>query len=98
MTEREQQIKEIAKDIALNICWDEDVIPTINCLETATHLYIRGYRKHGQGKWEEHIGENWYGSERCEKYTYYVCSECGKEQMRESPYCPNCGKIMKEKE
>lgn len=97
MTEKEQQIKEIAKDLSFSICWccDEVDSPTVDCLETAAQLYISGYRKQVQGKWEEHTGENWYWPERCEKYTYYVCSECGKEQMRESPYCPNCGKIMR---
>ena len=44
MTE-EKQIKEMAKDIACNIAWDEDEIPTVNCLETAKRLYIADYRK-----------------------------------------------------
>lgn len=42
---RENQIEEMAKDIACKIAWDEDEIPTVNCLETAKRLYCEGYRK-----------------------------------------------------
>ena len=45
---KEKQIEEMARDLACNICWDEDEIPTINCLETATRLYIKGYRKQSE--------------------------------------------------
>lgn len=41
----EKQIDEMAKDIACKIAWDEDEIPTVNCLETAKRLYCEGYRK-----------------------------------------------------
>mgnify|MGYP003288685788 CR=1 FL=1 len=41
----DKQIKEMARDIACNIAWDEDEIPTVNCLETAKRLYCEGYRK-----------------------------------------------------
>lgn len=40
-----KQIEEMAKDIACKIAWDEDEIPTVNCLETAKRLYNAGYRK-----------------------------------------------------
>lgn len=42
---RDKQIDEMAKDIACLTAWDEDEIPTINCLETAKRLYLKGYRK-----------------------------------------------------
>ena len=42
---RDKQISEMAKDIACKTAWDEDEIPTINCLETAKRLYNAGYHK-----------------------------------------------------
>lgn len=42
---RDKQIEEMAKDIACKTAWDEDEIPTVNCLETAKRLYCEGYRK-----------------------------------------------------
>ena len=44
--DKQKQIEEMAKDIACKIAWDEDEIPTVNCLETAKRLYCEGYRKH----------------------------------------------------
>ena len=49
MTE-EKQIEEMAKDIACKTAWDEDEIPTINCLETAKRLYCEGYRKQSENE------------------------------------------------
>ena len=88
--DREKQIEEMAYEIETRLGYLKST-----CYNAANVLYHAGYRKQRQGKWEELIGERWFCSERCEKYTYYVCSECGKRQMRESPFCPNCGKIMK---
>ena len=42
---RDKQIEEMAKDIACKIAWDDDEIPTLDCLETAKRLYLAGYRK-----------------------------------------------------
>lgn len=41
----EKQIEEMAKDLAENVAWDEDEIPTLDCLETAKRMYLKGYRK-----------------------------------------------------
>lgn len=40
-----KRIEEIAKYLAENVAWDEDDIPTVDCLETAKRLYSNGYRK-----------------------------------------------------
>jgi hypothetical protein len=40
-----KQIEEMAKVLTYEIAWDEDEIPTVNCLETAKRLYCEGYRK-----------------------------------------------------
>lgn len=40
-----KQIDEMARELAENLAWDEDEIPTVDCLETAKRLYIKGYRK-----------------------------------------------------
>ena len=45
---KEKQIEEMAHDIACKIAWDEDEIPTVNCLETAKRLYCEGYRKQSE--------------------------------------------------
>ena len=42
---RDKQIEDMAKDIACKITWDDDEIPTVDCLETAKRLYNAGYRK-----------------------------------------------------
>ena len=65
-----KQIEEMAKHLAEKICWDEDEIPTVNCLETATRLYIKGYRK--QPEWisvEDRLPE------RCGYYLTYTTRE-----------------------
>lgn len=96
---RNKQIEEMAKDLACNICWDEDEIPTINCLETATRLFIKGYRKQSEGEW--HAKDNING--RCSIAT---CSNCGTTKglavllpietvTRDFPYCEKCGAKMK---
>ena len=45
MTDKNREIEEMARYIARKIVWDEDEIPTLNCLETAKRLYNEGYRK-----------------------------------------------------
>lgn len=41
-----EQIEEMAKDLAMSIVWcDEDIVPTVDCLNTATILYGKDYRK-----------------------------------------------------
>lgn len=42
---RDKQIEEMAMSLAKNLAWDEDVIPTVDCLETAKQLYSEDYRK-----------------------------------------------------
>lgn len=42
---KEKQIEEMARNLAENVAWDEDDIPTVDCLETAKRLYLNGYRK-----------------------------------------------------
>lgn len=93
MTEQ-KQIEEMAKDIARKIAWDEDEIPTVNCLETAKCLYTAGWRKQIVGEWieVETIDDGW---------TRYRCNGCGwdtesyyKEKYDLHRYCPNCGSRM----
>lgn len=40
-----KQIEEMGREIAHNVAWDEDELPTVDCLETAKRLYNAGYRK-----------------------------------------------------
>lgn len=51
-----------------------------------------------QGKWIKTTPWS-YGSGMGEVYGYYQkCSNCGKEFMDKSNFCPNCGADMREKE
>lgn len=45
MNKQIDEIRAMAKFLACNVAWDEDEIPTVNCLETANRLYVNGYRK-----------------------------------------------------
>lgn len=89
---KEKQIEEMAKDIACKTVWDEDEIPTVNCLETAKRLYNAGYRKQSEGEWV------WEHDELNDPKRYFirvVCSHCGLKTGQTSSFCPNCGAKMK---
>jgi hypothetical protein len=82
---RAEQIAEMAKDFAFNIYWEEDEIPTINCLETATRPYLIGYRKQAEG--ERILQQNGNG----------VCSNCKRQDGIDdlASFCRYCGAKMK---
>ena len=93
---REKQIEEMAKDLACNVCWDEDEIPTLNCLETAIRLYIKGYRKQSEGEWHTVVdNKNDIVTEctACKKQFWFM--KKGQLNIDRMPYCPNCGAKMK---
>lgn len=107
MSDREKQIKEIAK----HCCFPCDMECNGECLEgndpskcyisveVATKLYNAGYRKPRDGEWKEFSDE--YGI--CA--THFVCSKCkaafvsseltDKEFLGMMKFCPNCGANMK---
>ena len=97
---REKQIEEMAKKLAESICWDEDEIPTVDCLETATRLYLAGYRKQSEGVGRDkcngavatfvHSGGSTCGY--VYKYYRHPRINCLKSLPK---YCPNCGTKMK---
>lgn len=78
-----KQIEEMANVLTYEIAWDEDEIPTVNCLETAKRLYNAGYRKQSEGEWIDRDGKTW-------------CSLCNASNKQyKPPFCPHCGAKMK---
>jgi rubrerythrin len=86
--DREKQIEEMAKILAFEIAWDEDEIPTVNCLETAKRLYNEGYRKQSEGEWVK---------DKESKFEHrYHCSVCGFYLIgMPTKHCEECGSKMK---
>ena len=93
---KEKQIEEMAKDVSRSIVWNRNEYATIDCLETAYNLSLKGYRKQSEGEWiwiNQATGylEPPYG-DTCK------CSLCDFViDVSESNYnfCPNCGAKMK---
>lgn len=89
---RDKQTEEMAMSLAKNLAWDDDVIPTVDCLETAKRLYSIGYRKVERGEWIKKDG-------------FYICSNCERTKpfaiiKDEIHYfgcgsCPHCGADMR---
>ena len=81
----------MAKDLAMSIVWsDDDMIPTVDCLNTATILYGKDYSKQRVGEWVDKPNPS---ISNC-----YACSVCDEQicTLGSKPkYCPNCGAKMK---
>jgi hypothetical protein len=81
---KEKQIEEMAFDLENHTCMSQ-----FQAEIASRMLYILGYRKQSEGKWEIVVGSN--GRERM------VCTNCRHQQDLASTftYCPNCGARMK---
>jgi rubrerythrin len=56
-------------------------------------FYKEGYRKQVEGEWKEIPIYNYDGEP---SGLYYVCSVCHTDNgYEDTPFCPNCGAIMK---
>ena len=91
-SQKEEKIKELAKDLCNSIVWtDLDGEPLIDAEQTCAALYDIGYRKQSEGEWLD------TGDEQLDKiYSSYKCSVCGFVVCGHSgKYCSECGAKMK---
>lgn len=99
MTEQEKQIEEMANEInemdEPNAHYYDKRLKAheafVDCFTIAKHLYNKGYRKVEQGEWlckQTMI--------RTPTAKNHICSVCGNEVARCTPYCAECGVEMVE--
>lgn len=65
-----------------------DRIENASTLNVATVAHARW--EHGRGEWDNILGEYYLRPT-------YICSNCRKEDMQNTPYCPHCGATMKQR-
>ena len=83
-SQKEEKIKELAKDLCNSIVWtDLDGEPLIDAEQTCAALYSIGYRKQSEGDW---IWDK--------EHSNYKCSLCGEYDTTTPNFCRDCGAKM----
>ena len=95
---REKQIIEEMVEVLKGVDrWDH---ARLGYYESYAHaLYNAGYRKQSEGEWRSELVKkcDWKGK----KHDYYQpnsCSLCHEAVVKRTPYCPNCGAKMLDKQ
>ena len=95
MADKENQIKELAKEIRDAVFKSNQGIVTDRI---ADHLYEAGYRKQSEGEWEQQLRPyekvNISLKGTTDWNTRCHCPICHKDLFDGQKYCSNCGQLL----